>query len=106
MSFHPEMQCERCKGPNVLSWHAPSPLWNAVMGTIAAAGGTCYSVLCPPCFAYLAESTVLNDDAIWCFKPHRVSMSAFPDRSGRIWDEENCLWVLPTEDDKHWNPQR
>src|SRR5438445_11119667 len=44
---HPEGICEKCGGPNI-TWYAPNKLWNQYAGN--------YRILCPICFAKLAES--------------------------------------------------
>ena len=52
---HSERICGRCGGPNVV-WWAPSPLWNAVMRGGDIGGTEDFSgVVCPTCFAVLAE---------------------------------------------------
>lgn len=43
---HPEAICQRCGGPNPI-WHAPSDLWNRVMG---GPNG----IVCPTCFILLS----------------------------------------------------
>lgn len=49
---HPEHRCGRCSGRNIV-WFAPAPLWNAVVRR--ADGSDEWPVLCPICFAQLAE---------------------------------------------------
>lgn len=89
--LHPEAFCQRCRRPNVWSWHAPSPLWNRVMRN-SVTGEDRYSVVCPPCFAELAATLI--GDVTWCFKPHDVEVRAlWKDGDGREWDAEQCLWV-------------
>lgn len=51
---HPEDTCERCGRPNVENWHAPSPLWNAVMRE-PETGVDRFNVVCPGCFALLVQ---------------------------------------------------
>lgn len=49
MEYHPEAYCERCKRPNLLSWYADNDVWNSVVGSPNG-------VLCPICFAEIAET--------------------------------------------------
>lgn len=98
---HPETVCERCHRANVWSWHAPSPLWNAVMRD-PVTGTDVYSIVCPVCFAELVEAKGLGlriDGAhrlVWCFAPHRLDVVAlWADPDGRVWDVAQCLWVDP-----------
>ena len=88
---HPESPCQRCGRPNVRSWHAPSPLWNAVMRRDD--GWDRFAVICPPCFAALADPIIGSDAGyvVWCFRPHDVTLPTDP--AGRVWDAEQCLWV-------------
>lgn len=82
--------CERCGGPNLMCWHAPSPLWNAVMRD--ADGLETYGVVCPRCFGELAQEKGVAD--FFCVTTHdpKVELaSVFGD--GRVWDAEQCLWV-------------
>lgn len=56
---HVEDTCQRCAGPNPF-WHAPNYLWDKVVGS---EGG----ILCPICFADLADQKGL--DYYWVFAP-------------------------------------
>lgn len=57
---HPERKCQRCHGQNVV-WCAPSPLWNEVMRGDDINAPDRYEVVCPTCFAVLAnEQGVAN----------------------------------------------
>lgn len=89
-SEHPEATCERCRCPNVRRWHAPSPLWNAVM---RSDGADAYGIVCPVCFAELAEARGVTVES-WCFRPHGLDVaSLWVDGDGRRWDPDQCLWV-------------
>lgn len=88
---HPERTCGRCGGPNT-PWVAPSPLWNAVMrggdinGTDAHNG-----IVCPTCFAILAEQAGIAD--LWQLSAKRVHVplqTVTP--SGRTWNAQTWLW--------------
>lgn len=94
-TIHPEATCQRCKGPNLRAWHAPSPLWNAVMRD-AEDLELRWSIVCPQCFAALASAKgVLDVTAIWCLRPDQGVIVELPthDPDGRRWDPERCLWV-------------
>lgn len=100
MTAHPEETCQRCHNQNVYSWHAPSPLWNAVMRD-KETGTDVYSVVCPTCFSRLVEEAGIGsftaDGAsrtIWCFKPHNLKVETlWIDPDGRVWDSSECLWM-------------
>lgn len=87
---HPEDTCERCGGRN-LRWHAPSPLWNAVMRD-PATGLDEWSIVCPRCFAALAEANGIAPPS-WHFGPDADVSHLWEDRDGRRWDPTSCLWV-------------
>lgn len=91
---HPEATCERCGRPNAPTWHAPSPLWNAVLRD-PATGADAFSVLCPPCFAELAEARGLR--YYWHFGPHADVAALWTDRDGRAFDAGQCMWVDPPD---------
>ena len=96
----PETTCQRCERSNVWSWHAPSPLWNAVMRD-PETGTDSWSIVCPPCFSELAERKNIGGPTIdgrrrlvWCFRPHDLDVAdLWSDRDGRTWDDRKCLWV-------------
>jgi hypothetical protein len=91
----PETICRRCGGPNVWSWHAPSPVWNAVMRADDDLEHNGLSIICPPCFADLAEGKGFPR-AIWHFAPHDwETRLPLVDGEGRWWDFTRCLWVAP-----------
>lgn len=79
----PEATCQRCGGTNP-SWHAASPLWNAVLRS--PDGTDRWDVLCPSCFAALANE-----------QGHHVCLTVHgdlpTDPHGREFDREACLWV-------------
>lgn len=66
--FHPEDFCHRCGHRNVLRWHAPNELWNAVIrnedGTVRE-GYPISEIICPRCFAEACEE--IEDGTIWEF---------------------------------------
>lgn len=100
---HPETTCERCKRPNVWSWSAPSPLWNAVMRD-PETGQDRYGIVCPPCFAELAALKGIGGNVIdglprwtWRFSPDGVDVTdLWTDLDGRVWNTETWLWEEPT----------
>lgn len=59
---HPEDFCERCRRENIV-WCAPSELWNKVVGSPNG-------ILCPVCFAKLAEAGGLI--AVWRLTPTQI----------------------------------
>lgn len=93
---HPEATCHRCHGPNI-AWSAPSPLWNAVMRGGSINGDEDHDgIVCPVCFATLAEALGIAD--LWMFSAKRVHVdleTVTP--SGRVWDETTWLWREPAE---------
>lgn len=88
---HPEEFCHRCGGPNV-SWRAPSPLWNQVMRGGCINGPTQFNdLICPTCFAVLAEAAGIAD--IWRFHPERINVPLqLVTPSGRTWNDQTWLW--------------
>ena len=92
---HPETFCQRCGRPNLRAWHAPSPLWNAVMRS--PDGSDEWSIVCPQCFAELAaEKGIVRDDlTVWCLRPDQGVVVELPTvfGDGRVWDAERCQWV-------------
>ena len=93
-----EATCERCGGPNVWSWHAPSPLWNRVMRD-PETGADRWGIVCPSCFAALAEDAGLGGPPLdgkprwtWHFGPHEDVSELWIDRDGRQWNAASCLW--------------
>ena len=109
-----EATCQRCGGPNVWSWHAPSPLWNAVMRQ--PDGTDRWSIVCPPCFASLAEAAGIGQvmsgvpRLIWHFGPDNLDVRPlWTDADGRTWDPVSCLWVpaepwAPPDEPGHVTP--
>lgn len=89
-----ETRCRRCNGPNV-SWSAPSPLWNAVMRGGSIDGPWEFGeLICPTCFAVLAEERGIADGwKVAATTVHVPLETVTP--SGRVWDESVGLWVLP-----------
>lgn len=62
-SPHPEEFCQLCGGPNLLCWFVESPLWNKY---VREPGHPV--ILCPRCFAKLAEDAGYNPTA-WQLVP-------------------------------------
>lgn len=92
----PEDRCQRCLLPNLMSWHAPSPLWNAVMRH--PDGAEDYGIVCPRCFAELAEARgVVSRRTVWHVTAE--PMPGLPQTSpdGRLWDPDQCLWVASAD---------
>jgi hypothetical protein len=93
----PEATCERCNRKNARRWHAPSPLWNAVLRQ--PDGSDKWNVLCPVCFVELAEELV--GPQVWCLRPQDLDVAPlWQDVDGRVWDREQCLWVTPEPDEE------
>lgn len=89
----PESHCAKCSGRNA-RWHAPSPLWNAVMRRDQNTGADAWGIVCPACFQDLAERKGFTGS--WHFAPHGVDIAAlWVDADERRWDESQCLWVVP-----------
>lgn len=99
---HPEATCERCGRPNAPTWHAPSPLWNAVLRD-PATGADAFGVLCPPCFAELAEAKGFR--YYWHFGPHEDLTNLWTNPDGRVWDGRECMWVAPKLDSSDEAPR-
>lgn len=91
---HPERSCWRCSGPNI-AWSAPSPLWNQVMrGGDINGSEIHHGIVCPTCFAILAEETGVAK--LWMLRAERVHVplqTVTP--SGRVWNDELCRWTDP-----------
>lgn len=104
-------QCHRCGAQNP-SWHAPSPLWNAVMRGGSINGESLYEdMVCATCFMTLAEKAGIA--ALWRVRALQVNVPLeLTTPSGRVWDEELFLWVEPAPSpmpegvgaSKDWNP--
>ena len=87
---HPERTCQRCGGPNTRTWHAPSPLWNAVMRDPATRADR-WQIVCPACFVDLAHERGIEGS--WHFAPHGLDLeSIWDDADGRVWNAERCRW--------------
>lgn len=93
--FDPEATCQRCGRPNARAWHAPSPLWNAVMRD-RETGDDRFGIVCPPCFAEMAVEAGVLTSPVWHFAPHEVDIAALWPTTGRVWDGPSldfpCLW--------------
>jgi len=51
-----------------------------------------FGVVCPSCFAIMADERGVSVDA-WHFGPHADVSALWIDADGRVWDAEQCLWV-------------
>lgn len=93
---HPEAHCHRCGRPN-LPWVTPSPLWNQVMrgGDINAAD-LHDGIVCPTCFAALAEAAGIARDWRLTAADVQVPLPTVTP-SGRVWDAGRWLWVDPDD---------
>lgn len=102
---HPESTCGRCGGPNV-AWSAPSPLWNRVMRGDDINNTDLYGgIVCPTCFAVLAEKAGIAD--LWQLSAKRVHVplqTTTP--SGRTWNEQTWLWEESVTCSCKWSPAR
>lgn len=89
---HPEAVCGRCRGPNI-GWSAPSPLWNQVMRGGDINGGERFDgIVCPVCFAILAEQAGVA--SVWRLYAQQVNVPlAQVTPSGRVWDPALWMWV-------------
>lgn len=66
---HPEARCQRCGQRNPV-WFVPSPLWNEVMRNRDRLEETCdWGIICPTCFAYLAEGKDIGLGGAWKWEP-------------------------------------
>lgn len=87
-------RCHRCGAHNPC-WHAPSPLWNAVMRGGSIDGDAMFGdMVCATCFTALAEERGLA--SIWRLTADVVNVpleTVTP--SGRVWDEKQELWIDP-----------
>lgn len=93
-SYPNERRCQRCHGPN-LPWSAPSPLWNQVMRGGDVNGVEIHAgIICPTCFAVLAETAGVAD--LWRLHAERVHVplqTVTP--SGRVWNPQRWMWEEP-----------
>lgn len=88
---HSEDFCGRCGGANP-SWHAASPLWNAVMRTRDREPFD--GIVCPNCFAELARRAgVTRYICVTTHHPDITLATTFGD--GQVWDPIKCMWVDP-----------
>jgi hypothetical protein len=86
-----EAVCDRCGRPNVLCWHAPSPLWNAVLRD-PESGRDEWEILCPVCFAELARAK--GFDGVWHWQIDGLDLgSLWEFDAGYVWDAARCQWV-------------
>lgn len=95
MSTHSEEWCMRCGGANPV-WTAPSPLWNQVMRDGDINNPDKFSVVCPACFAWLAEGAGIAFGWRFYATDVRVKLQDVTP-SGRVWNPDTWLFdmVLP-----------
>lgn len=91
-----ESVCHRCGGPNVV-WWAPSPLWNEVMRGGDIGGADEFDgIVCPTCFALLAEERGVAQG--WKLTAENILVSPKTRLAdGRVWDDAAGLWVEATD---------
>lgn len=87
-----EEKCERCGGPNPIAWHAPSPLWNAVMRR--SPSQELYNFCCPTCFVIVAKEAGI--EGVWHLEVDGRDFHGEPFSDGRVWDATKCQWVAAT----------
>lgn len=86
-----ESVCSRCGGVNPTPWHAPSPLWNAVMRRDD--GLPEYGFCCPRCFIEVAQERGIGGS--WHLGIDGQDYHGQPSPDGRVWDAARCLWIEP-----------
>lgn len=92
----PEATCSRCLGPNIV-WSAPSPLWNEVVRGGSINGIEEYGVLCPICFAVMAERKGIA--SLWRMYAERVYVELeLVTPSGRVWNADRWMFDDPIDD--------
>jgi hypothetical protein len=85
-----ESVCQRCGGPNIV-WSAPSPLWNEVMRGGDINGREAFGIVCPVCFAQMAEERGIA--SMWRVYAERVNVKlATVTPSGRVWNRKTWMW--------------
>lgn len=93
-----ESVCDRCGGSNIV-WTAPSPLWNFVIRGGSINGIEIFSVICPLCFAELAELAGIKTTG-WKFMPTDIDYTPLETvtPTGRVWNPSTWLWDGPKSD--------
>lgn len=87
-------RCNRCER-DYRMWHAPSPLWNAVMRGGCIDGPWEFSeMICPNCFMEMAEDRGVADGFRVVADNVRVPLQTVTP-SGRVWDDKRQLWIQP-----------
>ena len=88
--------CKRCGRGNTI-WHAPSPLWNAVMRGGSIDGDPLYGdLVCATCFMELAEQRdIASGFKVLADRVNVELETTTP--SGRVWDDERQLWTEPPD---------
>lgn len=86
-----ESYCHKCLRPNPI-WSAPSPLWNEVMRGGGMTNEDMYDgVVCPPCFAELAEKAGITGK-LWRFYAQEIKVPLTFTAGTRAWNEETWLF--------------
>lgn len=86
--------CQRCGGPNVAAWFAPSPLWNLVMRGNNIDGEARFGdTVCPACFIRCAEEAGVSGTWKLTVDPAPEGL-VLSTPSGRVWDDTTGLWVV------------
>lgn len=94
---HPEERCWRCAGPNI-AWTAPSPLWNQVMRGGDANNPEIHNgIVCPTCFATLANEAGITTNRWNLFAQHALVPLQHITPSGRIWNPERWMFEEPDQ---------
>lgn len=92
MNDNDETYCHLCLGPNIV-WCAPSPLWNEVMrGGDIDAPDLHDGIVCPVCFGTIAEKAGIAFRWRLDSPDVKVPLTTVTP-SGRIWDDEEYLWM-------------
>lgn len=85
-----EGRCELCSREYRV-WVAASPLWNAVVRGGCINGEEQFNYLCAGCFMGLAED--MGVASFFCLTAVYSTDLQTVSPSGRVWDEEQFLWV-------------
>lgn len=83
MSEHPEDLCDKCGRPNI-SWCTDSELWNRVAGE--------YSILCPVCFAEMAEAAGVVPTTWRLSSEQRCEIHYLQAKVALLEHEADCHW--------------
>lgn len=105
-----ELVCRRCGGSNIWSWHAPAPLWNAVMRATGLEDK--WQIVCPVCFSQLAEDVGYRE-VVWCLTIEDLDLTTLPTPDGFRWDADQHFvdqtkalrcegWICEAHPQEHW----